>query len=86
MCHELGTQHIARILPDFAGRPRQLDAARLAATTGMHLGLDDPEVAAEFGSCRDCVAWRMCRYSLGNRDAELCKKLLGLIFVKIHER
>lgn len=62
----------------------QLDAAGLAATAGMHLGLHHPGVAANlvagFGGLLrsiDCIA-------PGHRQSILGKQLLTLIFVKIH--
>jgi hypothetical protein len=59
----------------------ELDPTSLAATTGMHLSLYDPHIAADLvtGLCRSfrCIH----RETLGNRQAVLSKQLLSLILV-----
>ena len=64
------------VLADLVEAARELDAAGLAATAGVHLRLDDPEVAAELLSRLDGrigrLGWPIPRgtgmpYSANNR-------------------
>ncbi len=43
---------------EFVGAAAQLDATRLAAPAGMHLGLDHPGIAAKFGGRADALVGR----------------------------
>ncbi len=47
MSDELLAEHAFRMLTHLVGAARELDAARLAAATGVHLGLYDPKFATE---------------------------------------
>ncbi|MNZ67332.1 hypothetical protein D3C78_855770 [compost metagenome] len=62
----------------------QLDAARLATTAGMHLGLDHPGSAANLVARFGCFFGSIDRVSQRYRQPILGKQLLTLIFVKIH--
>jgi hypothetical protein len=48
--HQALSKQILGGLRDFVVGPAQLDTAGLAATAGMHLGLDRPVPAAQLGS------------------------------------
>ena len=61
-----------------------LDAAGLAAATGVDLGLHDPDRAAELFGGLDGLLDAERRQALGDRHAERAQNLLGLIFVDIH--
>ena len=84
MGDELRTEHCFRVLPHLVGTARELDAARLAATAGVHLGFDDPQVAAEFFGCRHGSVGRLDRDAARHRDAVIGKKSFRLVFVQIH--
>ena len=84
MRHEPRAEHRLRELLDLAHRLRELHAAGLAAPTGVHLGFDNPQVAAElrrggfgFGRCAGHLA-------LGHGDGVIGEQLLRLVLVKIH--
>ncbi len=62
---------------------RELDPARLAASTGEHLGLDDDRAAEHL--CRlPRLAGRGRQAPLGDRDADPAEQLLALVLVEIH--
>src|SRR5688572_17827567 len=63
---------------------RELDATRFAAAARVHLGLHDPEVAAQRGGGGLRLGGRRRYLPFGNRNAVLGKKSLGLILVQIH--
>ncbi len=61
-----------------------LDAAALAAATGMDLGFHHPDRAAQFFGGLDGFLDGESRLALGHRHAESAQNLFGLIFVYIH--
>src|SRR5690606_8445670 len=78
-------EHRLRVLGDLLHGLRELHAAGLAATARMHLGLDDPELAAErFGRLARLFFTRR-NAAFRYRDAVLGEQRLRLVFVKIHE-
>ena len=83
--HEPGAEHRLRVLLDLSRGLRELDAAGLAASAGMHLGLDDPEAAAELGCGGFGLGRRSRDLTLGNWNAVIGEQLLRLILVQIHE-
>ena len=67
------------------GVGRELDAARLAAATHLHLRLHDHRVAERVGHL-DRLATVVDRCARRHRDAVAREQLLALIFEQIHER
>jgi hypothetical protein len=62
---------------------RQLDAARLPAPAGVHLGLDRHGAAQRLGRLAGLL--RAARDAArGHRDTVRAKDLLGLVFVDVH--
>ncbi len=56
MRDQLRAEHGIGVVANFVARTGQLDAARLAPPTGVHLRLDHPQVTAQlFGRCNCCV-------------------------------
>ena len=84
MGYELNPEHVCGVLPHFVQRASEFDTAGLAPATGMHLRLDDPELAAEFFRSLYSSFWIIGREAPGHRDIEFGKELFRLIFVKIH--
>ena len=78
-------QHLGCRGTDLIKAARERDASGFAATAGMHLRLDDPQVAAEFfrGLYRFVRSGR--DMALRHRNAVVRKNNLGLIFVEIHQ-
>ncbi|CAB4692772.1 unannotated protein [freshwater metagenome] len=76
---DIEAEDVACVLTDFIGVIGKLDAARLSATTGMHLGLDDDGIAHCLGSGNGLVDGRY-RTPVGHRNAELGEELFALIF------
>src|SRR5690606_16599391 len=56
----------------------------LATTTGMHLGLDHPHIAADFVTCRCGLFRGVYGIALGYGQAVFSEQLLTLIFMEIH--
>ena len=81
---ELRSEHALRVLMHLVCAARELDTARLAASTGMHLGFHDPEVATQLLRGRDRGGGRLGRNATRHRDAIVRKQALGLVFVKVH--
>ncbi len=73
MRHQPRAEHAGGVLTDLVGAARELDAARLAATAGVHLGLDDPEITAELFGRGGGGIGRLRRDSSGHGDAEIGK-------------
>ena len=71
---------LARVLLRF----HQLDAARLAAPTGVDLRLDDEQRRTEIARSLDRLLDRKGRMSARHRHAEFPQHRLGLIFVDVH--
>src|SRR6185437_4582498 len=72
-----GTAHRLRIA-------RQLDAAGLAAATGMYLSLDDPDRPADRVGRRDRLIRAGGDAARRNGDSVIPEYLFSLIFVQIH--
>ena len=62
----------------------QLDAARLAARTGVNLRLHGPVPAAEFGGAVDGLVGRVGHRAALDWHAEPGQQFLRLIFVDVH--
>jgi hypothetical protein len=62
----------------------QLDAAGLAAATGVHLRLDDPLAAADLLGGLDGLLRGFRGKALRHGQPVLGKQLFALIFVQIH--
>jgi hypothetical protein len=81
-------EDVAGVLAGLVGVVGQLHAARLAAATDLHLGLDDDRVADAVGD-RDGVV-DVCRFAalsvgtVGHGNAVLRKELLALILEQVH--
>ena len=63
---------------------RALYPARLAATAGVHLRLDHPELAAERLRGSECLIGAVSHPSGRHRHAVAGEDFLRLIFVQIH--
>ncbi len=85
MRHQGPPDQVARGLFNLGRGVDQLDAAGLAATAGMDLGLDDVEIGLQrIGNCAGAFR-RIGRSPFRNRDAELAEQFLGLILVNVHQ-
>src|SRR6185295_4123694 len=62
----------------------ELDAAALAAAAGVDLGLDHPDLAAQFISRLDGFLDGKTRHAARRGDAVLAQHFLGLILVNLH--
>jgi hypothetical protein len=62
----------------------QLDAAGLATTTGMNLGLDHPLSPADLVCRLDRLVGSRGQFAARHGNPVLLKQFLGLIFMKIH--
>ena len=82
---DVEAQDLARARLGLLGRLGELDAARLAAPAGQHLGLDD-DLAAELLGRRARLLGARRDASLGDRDARAREELLALVLVEIHGR
>ena len=69
---------------DLLQAARELDAARLAATTRVHLRLDHPHRAAQLLCGFDRFVNRECGDAPGHRNVELAQDFLALVFVDLH--
>ena len=79
-------EHLRRRIRSRLGAVHQLDAAGLAAATGMNLGLDHPLGTADAASGIGRFSRRGGDVTGRDRDAVARKELLGLIFVQVHRR
>jgi hypothetical protein len=68
----------------FVARAREFHTAGLTAPAGMHLCLDDPEVASEFLGRIDGRIGTFRRNSLRYGNTVVGEQSFRLIFVKIH--
>jgi hypothetical protein len=68
----------------FSSEVGDLDAAALAAATGVNLGLDHPDLAAQGFGCLDRVIHGGAVNPARNRHAEFLQELFALIFVNLH--
>ena len=84
MGDQLGAEHRLRVLPHLVGTACQLNAARLAATAGVYLGLYDPQFAAELLRRGDRGIGGLGGDSSRHGDAVVGKQSFGLVFVQIH--
>ena len=82
--HEGLAEQALRDLLRLVGRADQLDAARLAATTGVDLHLDDAERNAQVREGLAHFGDGRAGDALADGDAELRQELLGLILVDVH--
>jgi hypothetical protein len=81
---QLHAEDLAGVLAHFFERGCDLDATALATATGVNLGLDHPDLAAQGFSCLDCVIDGRAVNPARNRNAEFLQDLLALIFVNFH--
>ncbi len=70
---------------EFVGAAAQLDAARLAATASVDLGLDDPTGTTQFGGRGHALIGGGDGQTARGDDAKFAQYRLGLIFVQVHE-
>jgi hypothetical protein len=75
---------VSGVLTGLVGVRGQLHAAGLAASTDVHLGLDDHRVADPFGG-GDGVFDGGHRLTGADRDVEAREELLALVLEKVHE-
>ena len=83
---QLHAEDLAGVLRDVVQRLGDLDAAALAAPSGMDLRLDDPDRAAEFLGRFRRLADAEGRVTAGHRNAEAGENFLALVFVNLHRR
>ncbi len=76
-------EHGLGVRLDLLRRPGELDAARLAAAAGVHLGLDDPERAAERLGDGPRLARARRGAALRHGDRVFREQGLGLVFVQV---
>jgi hypothetical protein len=81
---KLHAEDLAGVLAHFFQRVGDLDATALATATGVNLGLDDPDLAAQGFSCLDCVIDGRAVNPARNRNAEFLQEFFALIFVNFH--
>lgn len=84
MRDELLTQKLLGSSLELAVGRAQLDAAGLAAGTGVDLCFDDPLFAADLGGTVARLLGAVRQSAARNRHAELGEQLLGLVFVNVH--
>ena len=84
--HEALAEEVLGGIADLVVGPAQLDAAGLAARTGMDLCLHRPERATEFGGGVNRLVGAEGHRALRNRNAESGEQLLGLILMHVHVR
>ena len=84
MGHQDGADQALGLLAYVLGRLHDLDAAGLAAPTGMDLRLDDDDRRAEILCRLDRLLDRESGMTARHRHAELPQHRLGLIFVDVH--
>ena len=76
-------EDVARFLLRVGGVVGELDAARLAASAGQHLSLDD-HGASERRRSGACFFRRHREPAVRDRDAHAAEELLALVLVQIH--
>ena len=79
-----GSQHRLRGRAHGVQVARDFDAARLTASTRMHLRLDDPNGSAKCFGRLDGLLGARRHASRGNGNPVVSKDILGLILVQIH--
>src|SRR3954468_5670125 len=84
MGHQDGADQALGLLAYVLGRLHDLNAAGLAAPTGMDLRLDDDDRRAEILSRLDRLLDRESGVTARHRHAELPQHRFGLIFVDVH--
>src|SRR5262245_9463497 len=78
--------HPPRFGSDLLQRFDHLDAATLAASAGVDLGLDHPDRTAQPLGDLDGFLGRARDAAAQDRDAEILEQLFGLMFVNVHLR
>src|SRR5574343_483253 len=81
---QLHTEDLAGVFANFFERGGNLDTAALATATGVNLGLDHPDLAAQGFGCLSRVVDGRAVNPARNRNAEFLQDLLALIFVNFH--
>src|SRR5574343_1511026 len=81
---QLHAQDLAGVFAHFFERGCDFDATTLATATGVNLGLDHPDLAAQGFGCLDRVVHGGAVNPARNGDAEFLQDLLALIFVNFH--
>src|SRR5690606_8362639 len=81
---ELHAEDRIGVLPHFSRRLGELDAAALAAATGVDLRLDDPDLAAQLFGGLDRLVDGETRNALGRDDAELPQQFFCLVLMNFH--
>ena len=84
MRDQLRAEHAGGVIANLIQALGELDSACLAAAAGVDLGLDDPQISAEFLGCLDGGVRCFSCYALRHRDAVFGEQRLGLVFVKVH--
>ena len=84
MRDERHSKNARSVLAHFFSRPRELDAAALAATTGMDLRLDDPDFATELARRVFRLGHGKARNASRRRHTVLAQDFLALILVNVH--
>ena len=85
MGNQLHTENLRGVGSDFVQRFGHLDAAALAAATGMNLRLDHPHRAAEFLGRFYRLLNRESRNAARHWHTKLSQDFLALVFVNFHE-
>ncbi len=85
MRDELHAEDLGGALLDLIDRARELDAAALAAPTGVDLRLHHPHGAAECLRCLHRVFDAEGRQAARHRHAEAAQHFLALVFVDLHD-
>src|SRR5574343_777241 len=81
---QLHAQDLAGVFAHFFERGCDFDATTLATATGVNLGLDHPDLAAQGVGCLDRGVNGGAVNPARNGDAEFLQDLLALIFVNFH--
>jgi hypothetical protein len=82
--HQVAAQPVRCEVANLVLALDQLHATRLAAPTGVYLGLDDPLAAADLLGGLDCLLGCFRGVALRHGQSVLGKQLFALIFVQIH--
>jgi hypothetical protein len=82
---ELHAQDFARDALDVFNGLGDLDAAALAAATGVDLGFHHPDRATQFLRGFHRFLHRECRDTAGHRHTKLTQDFLALVLVNLHE-
>jgi hypothetical protein len=83
---ELHAQDLAGHALDVVDGLGHLDAAALAAATGVDLGLDHPHRAAELLGGFHGLLHRECGNAARHGHTKLAQDFLALVFVNLHVR